>query len=309
MGSHLVGLFAASGWQVVVLDKLTYAGSRENLTGIPHRFVLGDVCDRQLVERSMDGCDLVIHAAAESHVARSFDTARDFIQTNVEGVRVMLEVASRLGVPRFVHLSTDEVFGSAPVGVAFGIHDRFRPGNPYAASKVAAEALVSAWRHSYDYQAVIVRCTNNYGPRQHLEKAIPSWIASALRGGPVPVHGDGHAIRDWLHVEDFARGILRLTERWEPGSTWHFAGQQAFSNRDMAARVAAMCGGAELQFGPERRGQDDRYALDDARTRARLGWAPQMSLDDGLSALIEWSRQSEDRNQANDGQTRSVGQR
>jgi len=291
MGSTLARTLSAAGWQVTVLDLLTYAGRREHLEGVDCELVVGDVCDPVVVGQLVSGCDAVVHAAAESHVARSLGDDGHFTRTNVGGTRVMLTAAQLAGVPRFIYISTDEVFGQAPDGVSFGLEAPMKPGNPYAASKVGGEALVHAWRHSFDYPAAIVRCTNNYGPRQHPEKAIPSWSLAALSGGPVPVHGEGRAVRDWLHVEDFARGIARALERWRPSATWHFAGRQHRENREVARFIADELGGAELAFGPERQGQDCRYDLDDAATRAELGWAPAVPLDEGLRGTLAWIRE------------------
>jgi dTDP-glucose 4,6-dehydratase len=291
MGSQLVRSLAETGRDVVVFDKLTYAGNRAFLEGVPHTFVRGDVCDEEAVRQVMKDVDAVVHMAAESHVARSLTGPDAFLQTNVFGTRVMLDAACRAGVDRFIHISTDEVFGQAPHGVAFGPESPMRPGNAYAASKVGAEGLVHAWRHTHGYPAAIVRCTNNYGPRQHPEKAIPCWILSALGGGSLPVHGEGTAIRDWLFVEDFARGIVAGLNRWQDQATWHFAGQQHRENRRTAGQIASILGAPGLAFGPDRQGQDSRYALNDMGTRAALDWAPQVSMEDGLHRTIEWYRE------------------
>ena len=290
IGSQLARTLTHAGHEVRVLDKLTYAGRRAHLEGVDCELVVGDVCDPVAVAQAVRGCEIVVHAAAESHVTRSLGGAEDFLRTNVEGTRVVLEAAAEAGVPRFLHVSTDEVFGEAADGQAFGPEDPCRPGNPYAASKLGAEALVHAWRHSWSYPAAIVRCTNNYGPRQHPEKAVPCWSLAALAGGPVPVHGRGEAVRDWLHVADFADGISRVLARWRPGATWHFAGRQPRQNVEVARALAALVGEAELAFGEERRGQDARYALDDAATREELDWAPQISLAQGLKDTLEWYR-------------------
>ncbi len=290
MGSQLVRSLGAAGFEVVVLDKLTYAGNRAFLDGVDHQFIVGDVCDAQDVQGALDGVDAVIHMAAESHVARSLMDPDVFLKTNVLGTRVMLTEACQAGIERFIHISTDEVFGAAPADVAFGPLSPVAPGNAYAASKVAGEALVHAWRHTHDFGAAIVRCTNNYGPRQHPEKAIPCWTLAGLAGETLPVHGEGLAIRDWLHVEDFAAGVVKGLQAFRGDATWHFAGQSHVRNRDMAGRIAEQLGAPGLSFGPERQGQDSRYALDDAATREELGWAPQVSLADGISRTIEWYR-------------------
>ena len=291
IGSQLVRTLEAAGHTTTVLDKLTYAGRAEHLTGTGARLVVGDVCDPDVVASTVAGHDAVIHAAAESHVARALDDPGLFIRVNTEGTRVMLEQCHRAGVGRFLLVSTDEVFGAAPPGVWFAPDAPHRPGNAYAASKSGAEALVHAWRHTHGYSASIVRCTNNYGPRQHPEKAIPWWTTAALDGGPVPVHGDGSPVRDWLHVEDCARGMLAAIEQWQPSSIWHLAGQQLRPNRAVVTEVVRLCGGAPIAYGPDRPGQDRRYALDDAETRAALGWAPRTALADGLAQTVAWYRE------------------
>ena len=281
---------ALHGHEVTVLDKLTYAGKRENLDGVDVELVVGDVCDGPLVSRLMQGQDVVIHAAAESHVTNSLDDAAPFLRTNIDGTRNMLEASARARVPHFIHVSTDEVFGSAPPGVAYGLNDTLRPGNFYAASKAAAEAMVHAVAHTRGYAATIVRCTNNYGPRQHVEKAIPTWIHAALSGQPLPIHGDGRAIRDWLFVDDFARGLVMLMEQ-PPGGVHHFTGGSPLTNSQVARRVATELGGVLLHV-DERPGQDARYDLDDARTRRDLGWAPTVPFAEGLNRTIAHYRKA-----------------
>jgi len=290
MGSQIVRSLAAEGRDVVVLDKLTYAGRRAFLDGVSHELIVADVCDAAAVRSALSGVDAVIHMAAESHVARSLHTPDVFLQTNVVGTRVMLSEAAAAGIERFIHISTDEVFGSAPEGVAYTPDATMAPGNAYAASKVAGEALVHAWRHTHGFPAAIVRCTNNYGPRQHPEKAIPCWTLAGLTGQPLPVHGEGLAIRDWLHVEDFARGVLKGLAHFRGDACWHLAGQSHRPNREMADHIATILGAPGLEFGPERQGQDARYSLDDSATRRELDWAPQVSIEEGLAQTIEWYR-------------------
>jgi dTDP-glucose 4,6-dehydratase len=291
MGSQVLRDLVGAGCEVVVLDKLTYAGRRAHIEGVPCSLVIGDVCDPDAVRDAMRGCDAVVHAAAESHVARSLGAPADFLETNVGGTRVVLEAAVALGIERVLHVSTDEVFGQVGDGIACDVDAPMRPGNAYAASKVGAEALVHAWRHTHGLPAVIVRCTNNYGPRQHPEKAVPCWALAALAGEAMPIDGDGSAVRDWLFVEDLSRGLVAALLRWTPGATWHFAGQQHRTNHEMASAVASSAGVApRFARRPERQGQDRRYALADAETRRALGWAPRVSLADGLARTVAWYR-------------------
>lgn len=288
IGSALARALAREGWTVTVLDKLTYAGRREHLSGVDAELVVGDIGDAALVRRLVAGAEAVVHAAAESHVARALLDPSLFVQTNVEGTRVMLEEAARAGVPHFVHLSTDEVFGSAPNGHAFGPEDPLRPGNFYAASKAGAEAMVHAVAHTRGYRASVVRCTNNYGPRQHEEKAIPCWARAALRREPVPIHGRGEAVRDWLHVDDFAAGICQILRQSEPGGVYHFSGGNSLPNRQVAEQILAICGGGSLLFQEDRPGQDARYALDDRGSRERLSWSPRVPFEEGLAETVRW---------------------
>ncbi len=294
IGSEVARQLVAADHQVVVLDKLTYAGERTHLDGLDVELVVGDVCDQDLVRELVQGAGAVIHAAAESHVTRSLDDARVFIQTNVEGTRIVLEAAAAAQVPHTIHVSTDEVFGTCPDGhPPFEPHDRLAPGNPYAATKAAAEAFVHATRHTFGYSATIVRSTNNYGPRQHREKAIPYWIGAALGDGPLEIHGDGSPVRDWVHVSDFAAGLLAVLARGTPGSIYHFSGGNPRQNRQVAERILDLCDRprAALQPGPDRPGQDMRYALDDSATRSELSWQPRTGFDDGLAATIAWYRE------------------
>jgi dTDP-glucose 4,6-dehydratase len=293
IGSELARQLVAAGHELVILDKLTYAGKREHLAGVDAEFVLGDVCDQPLVERLVKNSEAVIHAAAESHVTRSLDDAGTFIRTNVEGTRIVLEAAARADIQHMVHVSTDEVFGSCPPDhPPFKRFDRLAPGNPYAATKAAAEAFVHAVAHTFGFRATLVRSTNNYGPRQHPEKAIPYWIGAALGQGPLEIHGDGSPTRDWLHVSDFATGMVAILARGEPGSVYHFAGGNALQNFQVAERILALCGREQtaLAHGPDRPGQDQRYALDDTETRAALGWSPRHTFEEGLLKTIEWYR-------------------
>jgi dTDP-glucose 4,6-dehydratase len=238
----------------------------------------------------MTGCDAVVHAAAESHVARSLVDPNAFLRTNIDGTRVVLQAAIDAAIPHLVHVSTDEVFGQSEEDEIFETDAALRPGNVYAASKASAEAFVHAAAHTHGYRATIVRCTNNYGPRQHSEKAIPGWIQCALAGNPLPIHGRGEAVRDWLHVEDFAAGLIAVLKRGTPGDVHHFSGRTPKTNREVAERILGLCGGGPLQFQEDRPGQDKRYAINDRRTRRELNWKPVIPFDDGLRRLVQRHR-------------------
>ncbi|NOY26378.1 MAG: NAD-dependent epimerase/dehydratase family protein [Oligoflexia bacterium] len=296
IGSQLARTLTQAGFTVRVLDLLTYAGRREHVDGVPCELVVGDVCDPGLVADAVDGCQVVVHAAAESDVSRSLHGGAACVRTNVEGTRVVLDAAAHAGVEHFLLLSTDEVLGEVLGGPAPGPDAPLRPGNPYAASKAGAEALVHAWHKSFDLSTAIVRCVNAYGPRQHPEKAVPWWAQDALRGRIVPVQGLGTAVRDWIYVEDLARGIARALERWQSGAIWHFAAHDQQRNLAMARRVLAACAVhtgrlAQIEFVEDRRGQDRRYALDDSATRRALDWAPSVDLEQGLARTVAWIQQ------------------
>jgi dTDP-glucose 4,6-dehydratase len=290
IGSSVARALLDSGHDVVVLDLLTYAGRRENLDGLDLDFIHGDVCDYDRVRSAMTGCDAVVHAAAESHVARSLVDPNAFLRTNIDGTRVVLQAAIDAAIPHLVHVSTDEVFGQSEEDEIFETDAALRPGNVYAASKASAEAFVHAAAHTHGYRATIVRCTNNYGPRQHSEKAIPGWIQCALAGNPLPIHGRGEAVRDWLHVEDFAAGLIAVLKRGTPGDVHHFSGRTPKTNREVAERILGLCGGGPLQFQEDRPGQDKRYAINDRRTRRELNWKPVIPFDDGLRRLVQRHR-------------------
>lgn len=289
MGSTVARHLVEAGWEVVVYDALTYAGDRANLDGVDVSFQHADVADGYALWPAVRAADVVVHMAAESHVERSFTDADRFVRTNVEGTRNVLAACVAEARP-LVHVSTDEVFGSAAPGEAFAEDAPLRPGNPYAATKAAAECLVTAWRHTFGLRTKVVRCTNNYGLRQHPEKAVAGWVRRAVAGEPLLLHGRGEAVRDWLHVDDFARGLLAVIDYQGPREMFHLAGRQPRSNREMAGLIARIAGGAELVEIADRPGQDARYALEDGPTRADLGWEPRVALEAGVEALVAAAR-------------------
>jgi dTDP-glucose 4,6-dehydratase len=307
IGSHLVQhlLRERADTQIVTLDLLTYAGDLRNLRDVVadprHTFVAGDICDTELVWGLLDRVDVVLNLAAESHVDRSIQDSAPFIRTNVQGTRVLLDVALDRGVSRFLQVSTDEVYGELPwlnpsdteqPRGGFTEEDPIRPRSPYAASKAAGDLLVQAYASTYGLEAVIARGSNNYGPRQHREKLIPHMIHCALTGAPLPLYGDGLHIRDWMHVEDFCRGILATLERGEPGHIYNFGGGSERTNLTMAQDILGRLETPldAISFVEDRPGHDRRYAVDFSKARDQLGWEPQETLAGRLGETIEWYR-------------------
>jgi len=293
IGSFVVDLLLERDDRVSVLDKLTYAGARENLTRHEgedrFRFVQGDVCDPSRVEPLVGAADRVIHAAAESFVDRSIADARVFVETNVLGTHVVLEACRRTGTP-LLFVSTDEVYGSRTDG-RFAEDDALRPNSPYAASKAGADLLCRAYHVTYGLEITVVRGTNAYGPRQHPEKAIPTFTLAALEGRPVPVYGDGSNRREWLFVRDFAAAVLSVLEDGEPGHVYNIGGGSELSNLELARRICDIAGAPEasIELVPDRPGHDFRYSLDWSKLAA-LGWKPQVGFDAGLETTVDWYR-------------------
>jgi len=294
IGSNFVRMLAAGGAdKITVLDKLTYAGNLENLEGLDIEFVKGDVAEPGDVERvlSPGRFEGVVHFAAESHVDRSLEDAAPFLRTNVTGTQVMLDAARRSGVARFVHLSTDEVYGPMEPGETSDEGAPFRPTSPYSASKAAADLLVMAARHTWGLPAVIARPSNNYGPRQHPEKAIPLFLTNAMEGKRLPVYGDGLQERDWLYVEDCAHalaGLLRapLLEH----AVYNVSFGAPRPNLEMIGAILEFVGKDAdfIEHVADRPGHDRRYAPDSSRLRAEIGWQPEVDFDAGLALTAEW---------------------
>ncbi len=302
IGSNLVRLLLSErpDWKVVNLDKLTYAGNAENLAdldGRPHyRFVRGDICNGELVAEILrrDGIDAVMHLAAESHVDRSILAPAVFIDTNVRGTQVLLEAARELGVKHFVHVSTDEVYGSlGPTGL-FTEETPLAPSSPYSASKASSDLLALAYAHTFDQPVVVTRCSNNYGPYQFPEKLIPLMIANALRDLPLPVYGDGMNVRDWIHVEDHCRGLLAALEKGRAGQVYNFGAASERHNVDIVKKVLDLVGKPHslVQFVKDRPGHDRRYAIDASKARRELGWEPRRKFEDALATTVGWYREN-----------------
>lgn len=280
---------------VTVLDALTYAGNRANLgavEGDPRlRFVHGDIRDARLVEALLPGHDAVVHCAAESHVDRSIAAGGDFVSTNVLGTQVLLEASLRAGVRTFLQVSTDEVYGSIPAG-SWTEEQPLRPSSPYSAAKASADLLALAHHRTHGLDVRITRCSNNYGPRQHPEKLIPRFLTRLLSAGTVPLYGDGHQVRDWLHVEDHCRALWLVLCAGKPGETYHIGGGTELTNRQLTRQLLEACGAGwdRVEHVPDRKGHDERYSLDWSKARRELGYTPRRSFDEGLQETIAWYR-------------------
>lgn len=279
---------------IINFDALTYSGRRENFEELAacgrHRFVHASICEAGAVDAAMSGVDTVIHLAAESHVDRSIADSRPFIETNIAGTQVLLDAARRHGVQRFLHVSTDEVYGSLGESGRFTETSPLQPNSPYAASKAAAEHMVRAAVHTHGLPALITRASNNYGPRQFPEKLIPLVIGNALEGAPIPVYGTGKNVRNWIHVEDHCRGLLATLERGQPGAIYNLGGRDELDNLTLIRMILRLVGKPEslIQFVPDRPGHDFRYSLDSTRAMQGLEWAPQIQMEDGLASTIRW---------------------
>jgi dTDP-glucose 4,6-dehydratase len=296
IGSHLVdALLADANAHVTVLDRLSIGGSRANLEQHDQdprfNFVQGDVNDEALVRELVGGADAVIHAAAESHVDRSIDAARGFLESNVMGTQSVLEAARDGGV-RMLMISTDEVYGEgAREGGSFTEDAPIAPRSPYAASKAAADLLCAAYRTTYGVDVTVVRGTNAYGPRQ-IERVIPTFTISALEGSPIPVYADGTERREFLHVHDWARAAITVLDRGEPGVLYNIGAGTELSNRELAEKIVALVGVSDdlIAFVPDRPGHDFRYGVTADRLLG-LGWSPAISFDDGLADTVAWYRE------------------
>lgn len=285
-------------WHVTTLDKLTYAGRRENLHDVMddprHAFVHGDICDAPVSGPLVEKANIVVHFAAETHVDRSIMAAGDFIRTDIEGTFVLLEAARRApALQRFVQISTDEVYGSVAAGKSSET-DELKPRNPYSASKAGADRLAYSYFATYNVPVVITRASNNYGPYQFPEKVIPLFVTNLIDDIPVPLYGDGLNVRDWLHVLDHCRGIDVVLETGVNGEVYNVGGGNEVRNIDLTRRILELVGKPStlIKRVEDRQGHDRRYALDTTKLRA-LGWAPERSFDTGLAETVAWYRENE----------------
>jgi dTDP-glucose 4,6-dehydratase len=296
IGSNFIRHVLALGreYSVVNFDKLTYAGNLANLDSIASnsacRFVKGDICDPAAVEAAMNGCDTVVHFAAESHVDRSIYEPAPVIETNVTGTFILLQVARKCEIKKFVHISTDEVYGDMAPGVFADENSQLQPSSPYSASKAGSDLLVLSYVRTFGFPALITRSSNNYGPYQFPEKFLPLMITNALDDKPLPIYGDGKQQRDWLHVEDNCRGILAVLERGRIGEVYNIGGLDIEENLTLARRLLRLIGKPEslLSCVKDRPGHDRRYALRCTKMESELGWKPAISLEEGLRQTIAW---------------------
>jgi dTDP-glucose 4,6-dehydratase len=289
IGSTFVRQRAEAGDEIVVLDKLTYAGRRENLQDVEHTFVHGAIEDSGAVAGAIDGVDAVVNFAAETHVDRSIAEPDAFVKTHAIGTFVLLEAAREREL-RYLQVSTDEVYGSIEEG-SFTEESPLRPSSPYSATKTGADLLVQSYAHTYDMQTVICRGSNNYGPRQYPEKLIPLIVLNALHGDPLPVYGDGMQVRNWIHARDFSSAIHHVLEHGVAGEVYNAGGPDECPNIDVVRRVIALTDADEslIEYVTDRPGHDRRYSLSSAKVRA-LGWEPQVRFEEGLEETVAWYR-------------------
>lgn len=287
-------------YQIINLDKLTYAGNLDNLKEIEdnknYRFIKGDIADRLLVEKTVaDGIDIIVNFAAESHVDRSIDNPGVFIQTNVQGTQVLLEAAKKYHIKKFVQISTDEVYGTLGSTGLFTETTPLAPNSPYSASKASADLLVRAYYETYGLPVAITRCSNNYGRYQFPEKLIPLMIINALHNEPLPVYGDGLNVRDWLHVEDHCRAIDLVLHDGKAGEVYNIGGNNERTNLEIVKSILSYLDKPEslITFVTDRLGHDFRYAIDATKIKEELGWEPLHTFETGIKETIKWYIQNE----------------
>lgn len=303
IGSHFVRRMIHQGRQVVVLDKLTYAGNLENLKDIiddsktsqQFTFYKGDICNQELVEHifSVEDIDTIVNFAAESHVDRSISSAGNFIDTDMKGVFVLLEASRRFSIKKFIQISTDEVYGTAHKG-AFRETDALNPSNPYAASKAGGDRLAYAYWVTYELPVVITRASNNYGPNQHPEKFIPLFITNALDDKALPLYGDGRQVRDWIHVEDHCSAIDFIINHGKDGEVYNIGGGNERYNIDTARLILDELKKPHslMEHVKDREGHDRRYALDCTKLKT-LGWKAQILFENGLKDTVQWYKNNQ----------------
>ncbi|HUG43373.1 MAG TPA: dTDP-glucose 4,6-dehydratase [Acidobacteriota bacterium] len=301
IGSNFIShILKTTKFSVVNFDVLTYAGNPENLAEFDstprYSFVRGDISDSKAVEGVLSaGFDALLNFAAETHVDRSILNAADFIRTNVVGTQTLLDAARRHGIPRYVQISTDEVYGSLGASGRFTETSHLAPNSPYSASKAGADLLVRAACRTYDLPAIVTRCSNNYGPFQFPEKFVPLMILNALEGKKLPVYGDGLYVRDWIHVQDHCRALERVLLEGQPGEVYNIGGSDERRNLDVVRRILQLTERSDelIQHVQDRPGHDRRYAVDSSKIERSLGWKPRIPFEEGLKETIQWYRENE----------------
>ena len=297
IGSNLVRylLEAEPDWTIINFDALTYAGNLANLTDIEnsprYRFVKGDITNREQVRAALEsGVRIILHLAAESHVDRSIHDSGPFVRTNVLGTQVLLDSARQFGIERFIHVSTDEVYGSLGATGYFTEETPLAPNSPYAASKAASDLLVRSYQHTFGLPAVITRCSNNYGPYQFPEKLLPLFITNLMEDKSVPVYGDGLQVRDWIHVRDHCAAIHRVAKDGQPGQVYNVGGRCEKTNLEMTRLLLGVLGKPTslIRHVADRLGHDRRYAIDCSKIEKELGWQPAVEFEDGLRQTVRW---------------------
>ncbi len=303
IGSNFIRhiLRSRGDWQVVNVDKLTYAGNLANLEEVEgdarYRFILADICEADRIGSIVAETepDAIVNFAAETHVDRSIDDPGLFLRTNILGTQVLMEAARRYGVARFLQISTDEVYGSLGPSGAFSEDSPLRPNSPYAASKTGADLLVRAYFKTYGLPTIITRCSNNYGPYQFPEKIIPFFVTLLREDKPVPVYGDGMNVRDWIHVDDHSRAVEAVLLRGRPGEVYNVGGGNERTNIEITRMLLAAMGKPEslMKFVSDRPGHDRRYAIDDTKIRRELSVSPQVPFEEGIRSTVQWYLENE----------------
>ena len=313
IGSALIKLWLAEDPKVSIvnLDKLTYCGDPSRLEGLKgnprYRFVQGDVCDPKAVEQAMRGCEVVVHLAAESHVDRSLLDGKVFLDTNIHGTYVLLESARKLGVKRFVQVSTDEVYGSRPKGY-FKEQDVLHPSSPYSVSKAAGDLLALSYVGTHGLSVIVTRGSNTFGPYQYPEKVIPLFVSNALSGKKLPLYGDGKQVRNWIYVDDHCRGILHALKKGKPGEIYNISSKTELQNIDLTRRLLKALGQNEslIERVKDRLGHDRRYAIDSSKLR-KLGWKEMSPFNEAFASTLRWYREHESWWRAHKGKKEEFG--